>query len=113
MQADESHGEVRRQSHDSAEDDHQESQSIKLGLGDFVFYSVLVSRAAMFDLATMAASFIAIILGLAGTLALLALMQRALPALPISIFLGIIFYFVTRFSIAPFIDTLLLEGIVV
>ena len=35
--------------------------SIKLGLGDFVFYSVLVSRAAMFGFVTFVASFVAII----------------------------------------------------
>ncbi len=40
----------------------EQDRSIKLGLGDFVFYSVLVSRSALFDLSSMAASFIAIIM---------------------------------------------------
>jgi hypothetical protein len=40
----------------------EEDRSIKLGLGDFVFYSVLVSRAALFDISSMAACFVAIIM---------------------------------------------------
>jgi presenilin 1 len=35
--------------------------TIKLGLGDFVFYSVLVGRAAMYDVITVVAAFIGII----------------------------------------------------
>jgi len=38
------------------------ARSIKLGLGDFVFYSVLVSRAALFGFATFAACFVAVIM---------------------------------------------------
>ena len=56
--------------------------AIKLGLGDFIFYSVLV--------------------GLGATLLLLAVYQKALPALPISIALGMAFYFITRFVLEPF-----------
>jgi hypothetical protein len=38
-------------------------ESIKLGLGDFIFYSVLVGRAAMYDLLTVFACYLAIIAG--------------------------------------------------
>eukprot|EP00249_Psilotum_nudum_P019975 c27505_g1_i1 orf=147-1619(+) len=79
------------------------SGAIKLGLGDFVFYSVLVGRAAMYDLMTVYACYLAIIAGLGSTLILLAIARRALPALPISICLGVVFYFLTRLLMEPLV----------
>ncbi|KAI9187286.1 hypothetical protein LWI28_026381 [Acer negundo] len=88
---------------DGRENDLIVDKGIKLGLGDFVFYSVLVGRAAMYDLMTVYACYLAIISGLGCTLILLAVCGRALPALPISITLGILFYFLTRLLMEPFV----------
>ncbi|XP_028763576.1 presenilin-like protein At2g29900 [Neltuma alba] len=79
------------------------SGAVKLGLGDFIFYSVLVGRAAMYDYMAVYACYLAIVAGLGITLMLLALYQKALPALPFSIMLGISFYFLTRFLLEPFV----------
>lgn len=76
---------------------------IKLGLGDFIFYSMLVGRAAMYDMMTVFASYLAIIAGLGLTLLCLAIFQKALPALPFSIALGVAFYFLTRLTLEPFL----------
>lgn len=76
--------------------------AIRLGLGDFIFYSVLVGRAAMYDLMTATVAYLAIIAGLGATLLLLAVYQKALPALPVSIALGILSYFTARIALEPF-----------
>eukprot|EP01012_Entosiphon_sulcatum_P014132 TRINITY_DN1922_c0_g1_i1.p1 TRINITY_DN1922_c0_g1~~TRINITY_DN1922_c0_g1_i1.p1 ORF type:complete len:356 (-),score=35.50 TRINITY_DN1922_c0_g1_i1:94-1161(-) len=85
-----------------------ESKSYKLGLGDFVFYSVLVGRAAMYFYVTWAVCFLAVLMGLCATLFCLGIFRKALPALPISIALGIVFYFLTRFVMVPFMVDLTL-----
>ncbi|KAL6599622.1 hypothetical protein ACP70R_045759 [Stipagrostis hirtigluma subsp. patula] len=79
------------------------SGAIKLGLGDFIFYSVLVGRAAMYDYMTVYACYLAIIAGLGVTLLLLAFFRRALPALPVSIILGVVFYVLTRTLLEAFV----------
>jgi presenilin 1 len=79
------------------------SGAIKLGLGDFIFYSVLVGRAAMYDFMTVYACYLAIIAGLGITLILLAFYQKALPALPVSVLLGVLFYLLTRLLLEVFV----------
>jgi hypothetical protein len=86
---------------ESAEGEFGLPDAIKLGLGDFIFYSVLVGRAAMFDWLTVTVCYIAIIAGLGCTLLWLAIAHHALPALPVSIALAVVFYFVGRFVMEP------------
>lgn len=86
--------------------EEEEDKTIKLGLGDFIFYSVLVGRAALFDFSTLAQCFLCIVMGLGGTLFLLSVLHKALPALPFSIFLATIFYFWTRYTFVDYVDFL-------
>lgn len=54
-----------------AEDDDDDAKTIKLGLGDFCFYSVLVAKAAIYSFTAFLVCFLVIICGLCGTLILL------------------------------------------
>ncbi len=94
------HGAVGEESEDS---EQYLPDAIKLGLGDFIFYSVLIGRAAMYDMLTALVSYLAVMAGLGTTLLLLALHRKALPALPISIALGVLFYLLARLLLEPFV----------
>ena len=102
---------------------------MKLGLGDFVFYSVLVSRAgtslpssfphpfskhlylsmdpALFDWVTTVTVMVSVLTGLNMTIFLLIFWQKALPALPISIAFGLLFYFISSITLVPFLNVLI------
>ena len=91
---------------DDEDDEHPKNNTIKLGLGDFIFYSLLVSKAVQYSFTTFVACMLVVLAGLGGTLILLAVYQHALPALPISIFPGVLFYILTRLLIEPWIHML-------
>jgi len=102
-------GKVFAESEDDDDDseDGKSRNSIRLGLGDFIFYSVLVGKAAMYSFTSFAACMLVILAGLGGTLVLLSVYHQALPALPISIFLAIMFYLMTRMVIEPWVEEVL------
>lgn len=91
-------------SHYSSDSEDGKPNVIRLGLGDFIFYSVLVAKAAMYSFTTFVACILVILAGLSGTLMLLSIYKNALPALPISIFLGVLFYVFTRLLIEPWVE---------
>lgn len=101
-------GRVFAESSDYA-DEHAEKNTIRLGLGDFIFYSVLVGKAAQYSFTTFAACMLVILAGLGGTLVLLSVYHHALPALPISITLGIFFYIFTRIFVEPYIEGVMIK----
>lgn len=82
---------------------------LKLGLGDFVFYSILVAQASNSGAMTAITSFVAILAGLCATLFLVVVYRKPLPALPISIVAGILFFFLTRYTVFPFVLNLMPE----
>lgn len=95
------------------EEERKERTSIKLGLGDFIFYSILVSKAALYSFTAFAVCSLAILAGLGLTLLLLAVYGKALPALPISIALGVVFYLTTRFMAEPWVHEIFLAQVYV
>ncbi|KAL9545551.1 hypothetical protein MBANPS3_007101 [Mucor bainieri] len=93
------------------EEDDDEMNAIKLGLGDFIFYSVLVGKAAKTDSVTLCLCIIAILTGLSLTILILTLNRQALPALPISILFGCITYAIAYYMTSPMLFSLSFQNI--
>ncbi|KPM09353.1 signal peptide peptidase-like protein [Sarcoptes scabiei] len=69
----------------------QRTNRPNLGLGDFIFYSLLIGQVRkMFSLVTVWFAGLSIMSGLLGTLLCLSLFKRPLPALPISLSIAIV-----------------------
>ncbi|KAI6218129.1 hypothetical protein M3Y95_01187700 [Aphelenchoides besseyi] len=83
--------------------------SARLGMGDFVFYSLLVGKAATSGsvVATLAAA-IGVINGLIFTLTAWTDGDETLPALPVSIFFGMLLHFGSLYLIEPMLQLVVL-----
>ena len=94
---------------DEKEADHKHQSTnhdnikTELGLGDFVFYSVLIGKVYINSNLTCALiCFLSVLIGLTGTFILLLIYEKALPAIPISISMGTSIYFFYQFFINGF-----------
>jgi presenilin 1 len=79
-------------------------------LGDIIFYSILVSKAALYSFAMFFACSLSLVVGLGLMLLMLAVHGKAFPALPISIFLGVSFYLLMRYSMESWIQEVFIQG---
>lgn len=87
-----------------------EERGVDIGLGDFTFYGLLIGITAKGETPgeyyTTLSTLISVLIGLIATLAILVLTRRALPALPISIALGLITAGLSMQFISPLADHL-------
>ncbi|CAF0779746.1 unnamed protein product [Didymodactylos carnosus] len=80
-----------------------------LGLGDFVFYSVLLAKTVFTsnrNIFAVIAVYLSIIMGMLGTTIILVVLRRPLPALPISLIIGLCIFFQYHFIGDRFADSL-------
>jgi presenilin 1 len=82
---------------------HTKPRTIKLGLGDFVIYSLIAGRAASVGVLEAGVCVVVILVGLIATLTLLAVSGKALPALPVSVAFAVVAFVVTEIVARLFI----------
>ena len=80
-----------------------------LGLGDFIFYSILLAKTvftSQCNLFAIIIVYLCIIMGMLGTTVILVLLHRPLPALPISLLIGLAVFFHYQYIGNAFADVL-------
>jgi hypothetical protein len=81
-----------------------EGRLFRLGVGDLIFYGVVMCRAAMHDFVVWSTTGLAVLAGLAVTILITANSDAvSQPALPIAVTLSIITLFVMKAAVEPFV----------
>lgn len=92
----------------------EEERGVKLGLGDFIFFSVLVGKASSYgDWVITVSCYVSVLVGLCATLSLLTFFRKALPALPISIAFGLTSALLSYYVAVPLSSELTINQIFV
>lgn len=79
------------------EDAKQNPAGAQLGLGDFIFYSVLIAKASTVGAIPMIMCTVCVLSGLVMTLSILLYTHKPLPALPFSMLFGVVGYLYSRY----------------
>uniref|UniRef100_A0A1I7TJZ7 Presenilin n=1 Tax=Caenorhabditis tropicalis TaxID=1561998 RepID=A0A1I7TJZ7_9PELO len=84
--------------------------SIRLGMGDFVFYSLMLGNTVQTcPFTTAVACFVSNLVGLTITLPVVTLSQTAIPALPFPLAIAALFYFSSHIALTPFTNLFTLK----
>uniref|UniRef100_A0A0N4ZSK9 Presenilin n=1 Tax=Parastrongyloides trichosuri TaxID=131310 RepID=A0A0N4ZSK9_PARTI len=95
-------------------EDDEKGSSAKLGMGDFVFYTLFLVHVRKYnDPRSFVTCFVTVLTGLTMTVFILIYFKRALPALPLSIFGGIAVFFGTFYLVSPFYTQLADNSIII
>ncbi|XP_077486789.1 presenilin-1-like [Amblyomma americanum] len=80
-------------------------RGLKLGLGDFIFYGMLLGKASRHGtMAALVACYVSVLVGVLLTVMLLFVFRKPLPALPFSVVLGLGSYFASAIFLDPFME---------